>query len=46
MRESRTAPNQAVQRTAGRSAFQLRVASNVSQQQRALLSAVADLVSR
>jgi hypothetical protein len=39
-------PNQAVQRTAGRSAFQLRVATNFSQQPRALSPAVADFVSR
>jgi hypothetical protein len=40
------ASNQAVQRTAGRSAFQLRVASNFTQQPRALSPAVADLLSR
>jgi hypothetical protein len=44
--EARTRPNRAVQRTAGRSAFHFRVASNLSQQPRALSPAVADLVSR
>ncbi len=38
--------NQAVQRTTGRSALQLRAASNLSQQPRALSPAVADLVPR
>jgi hypothetical protein len=40
------ASNQAVQRTAGRSAFQLFVASNLSEQPRTLSPAVADLGSR
>jgi hypothetical protein len=40
------ASNQPVQRTAGRSAFQLGVASKFGEQPRALSPAVADLVSR
>jgi hypothetical protein len=39
-------PNQAVQRTAGRSPFQLRVPTNFNEQPRAPSPAVADLVSR
>lgn len=39
-------PHQAAQLTAGRSAFPLSVASNLSEQPRALSPAVAGLVSR
>jgi hypothetical protein len=39
-------PNQAIQRTAGRSAFSLSMTSPFNLQRRALSPAVADLVSR
>jgi hypothetical protein len=42
----RQRPNQAMQRTAGRSAFPLPMASTLNQQQRSPSPAVADLVSR
>lgn len=44
--QSTNRPNQAVQRTAGRYAFQFGVATNLREQPRALSPAVADLVSR
>ena len=40
------ASNHAIQRTAGRSALQLGITGNLSQQPRALSPAVADLGSR